>query len=202
MKTRSLADAELASFTKQLLLRLMTHEIACLDDATSDRLAALLEPLSAEFEASVIRCVAIMTEKQATFAIKANQRRDLLDIISTIQNNLVTAGAKAADYEACGLHARRAYSTVIAQQPTGLSATSSWSEGNTLRFKGNNKFAAVAYEIWRYSPGEPWTFIDTTRKRTYIDTQAIPGKNYIYRVRAAAARNKSPFSNTAMVNKA
>ena len=113
--------------------------------------------------------------------------------------SLPTEGPEA-DYDRCQFNFPKAKSTVIANDPTELTAVGTSNGVNTLTFKGNNKSGSVVYEIWRRQGDEgSWGIIGNTKKQTYADTPVTPGQYYEYKVRAVAAKSTSNFSNSAVV---
>ena len=145
---------------------------------------------SAESEAATL---AVNAEKRA-------QRSQLEKKLGTVQDFLIANEGPEADYDRCGFNFPKAKSTVIANDPTELTAVGTSNGVNSLTFKGNNKSGSVVYEIWRrHGDDAPWGIIATTKKQTYEDKPVTPGQYYEYKVRAVAAKSTSNFSNSAVV---
>jgi hypothetical protein len=74
------------------------------------------------------------------------------------------------------------------------------SEGNKLKFKGNNKTGNITYMIARREgDSAEWIFCGQSRKQDFVDQEASPAIRYEYKVKAQAASNESGYSNTAVV---
>ncbi len=200
MNYRDLSDAELVDFAKNVAKKLTEHEVTCLDNAVADDLAAALTPLNAGFETKIEESAESEATTQAINAQKRAQRSQVEEKLGNIQDFLTANNGDEADYDRCGFNFPKTRSTVIANDPTELTAVGTSNGVNTLTFKGNNKSGTVVYEIWRRQGDEgPWGIIATTRKQGYADTPVTPGQYYEYKVRAVAAKSTSNFSNSAVV---
>ena len=200
MNYRKLSDADLVDFAKNVEKKLTDHEVTCLDDAVADDLAATLTPLNTSFEAKIEESA---VSEAATMAVNAEKRAQRLQVeerLATVQDFLTANKGPEADYDRCGFNFPKAKSTVMANDPTELTAFGTSNGVNSLAFKGNNKSGSVVYEIWRRQGDEgPWGIIATTKKQNYADTPVTPGQYYEYKVRAVAAKSTSNFSNSAVV---
>jgi hypothetical protein len=200
MNFRKLTDSELVDFAKNVGQKLSDHKIECLDNAVADGLAAALAPINTSFEAKIEESAESEAATQAINAQKRSQRAQVEKKLGTIQDFLTANEGPEADYDQCGFNFPKAKSTVIANDPTGLTAVGTSNGVNTLAFKGNNKSGSVVYEIWRRQGDEgAWGIIAATKKQTYADTPVTPGQYYEYKVRAKAAKSVSNYSNSAVV---
>lgn len=195
-----LSDADLVDFAKNVEKNLKTHKVTCFDDAVADDLAATLSPLNGTFEAKIEESAASEAATKAVNAEKRSQRSQLEERLGTIQSFLTANKGAEADYDRCGFNFPKAKSTVVANDPTELTAFGTSNGVNSLAFKGNNKSGSVVYEIWRRHGDEgPWGITATTKKQVFADTPVTPGQYYEYKVRAVASKSTSNFSNSAVV---
>lgn len=200
MNYRKLTDADLVDFAKNVEKKLTVHEVTCLDNAVADDLAATLSPLNGTFEAKIEQSAESEAATQAVNAEKRAQRSQVEERLATVQSFLTANKGPEADYERCGFNFPKAKSTVVANDPTELTAIGTSNGVNSLAFKGNNKSGSVVYEIWRRHGDEgPWGINATTRKQAYADTPVTPGQYYEYKVRAVASKSTSNYSNSAVV---
>jgi hypothetical protein len=200
MNYRSLTDADLVDFAKNVEKNLTDHKVTCLDKGVADDLAAALSPLNASFETKIEESAASEAATKAVNAEKREQRAQVEERLATVQSFLTANKGPESDYDRCGFNYPKAKSTVIANDPTELTAFGTSNGVNSLAFKGNNKSGSVVYEIWRrHGDDGPWGIIATTKKQNYADTPVTPGQYYEYKVRAAAAKSVSNYSNSAVV---
>lgn len=200
MNYRKLSDADLVDFAKNVESNLTGHKVACLDNAAADDLAATLTPLNATFETKIEESAASEAATQAVNAEKRIQRAQVEERLGTVQDFLTANKGLEADYDRCGFNYPKAKSTVVANDPTELTAFGTSNGVNSLAFKGNNKSGSVVYEIWRRHGDEgPWGIIATSKKQNYADTPVTPGQYYEYKVRAVASKSTSNYSNSAVV---
>lgn len=200
MNYRSLTDALLVDFAKNVQARLAAHEVTSLDNALADDLAAMLAPLNTAYETGVETAIEAIAAKQSAVAIRQNQRFEILDALFTVEKYLDAVKGPSNDYELCLFDAPQPRNTVVPNDPSELSATGTSTGINNLTFKGNNKSGHVVYEIWRREGDEgAWGIVGITRKPAYLDTPVTPGQYYEYKVRASAAKSVSNFSNSAVV---
>lgn len=200
MDFRRLGDGELAGFTKNVVNRLTDHEIDCLPDETADLLAAGLALLNDAFEADIERTRVLEAELRSLYASRRTRQPQIIRKLSQVAKTLGARHGTAADYELCGFSPRRSWTRIVAQDPTDLVVTGQPNGVNVLRFKGNNRRGNIRYEIWRRkSRSDEWSLIDTTAKQSFRDSPVVPGQYYEYKVRAAAAKTESNFSDIAVV---
>jgi hypothetical protein len=200
MNYRSLTDADLVDFAKNVESNLTNHKVTCLDNAVADDLAATLTPLNATFETKIEESAASEAATKAVNAEKREQRAQVEERLATVQSFLTANKGPEADYDRCGFNFSKGRSTVVANDPTELTAVGTSNGVNSLAFKGNNKSGSVVYEIWRRHGDEgPWGIIATTKKQVFADTPVTPGQYYEYKVRAVASKSQSNYSNSAVV---
>ncbi len=204
MNYRTLTDAELAHFTRNVASTLASHRITGFDAALQDQLAAAIEPLNAEFEALTDLCVQITAAKESIVASKQGLRIAILSQLSAVHNYLFAIGNPRGDYELCNLTFRKRGTTVIPNDPDDLCAVWDLTRGIGLTFTGNNEYNKVVYEISRRTTTSgvtsPWGFVALTKKQSHEDKEFPAGYKHEYRIRAVAAKHVSNYSNTAMVS--
>jgi hypothetical protein len=193
-------NSQLVVFVQNVISALQDHKVSCLDDAVADALAAKLSPLNDELAQSVREGFDLRALKQENTAKKRQKRSEVVATLSSVVRNIEAANGEPQHFEICGFENRRPWTSVVARQPTDLIAVGDWAEGNKLKFKGNNLRGRVVFEISRCDgrDGE-WSFVGLTRRQSFVDKTAVPGKHYTYRVRAVAPRGPSTYSNLATV---
>jgi hypothetical protein len=199
MDYRRLTDADLVDFSKNVALQLSGHEVTGLENLLQDTLAATLTPLNTTFETTIESSVTQIAVKESTVASKLDLRDNIIERLAVVRNYLVAAETPKSSYEICGFTFPRSRSSVVAADPTDLSAQG-FERVNSLVWSGNNKPGSVVYEIWRlHGDTAVWTLHATTKKQSFTDAPVTPGQVYNYKVRAVAATNASNFSNVAVV---
>ncbi len=176
------------------------HEVTCFNNDLADELAATIAPLNVSYEATIEAVVVAETAKQSQVATKQSQRQELMTRLASIETYLRAVDGARSFWEICGFNYPKPRATVVANAPSNLSATGASNGSNVLEFVGNNKPGTVVYEVWRrHGDTADWGQIDTIGRQYYVDAPVTPGQYYEYKVRAVAAKNKSLFSNTAVV---
>ena len=200
MNYRTLSDADLVDFAKNVEKKLLDHEVTCLDNDLANDLAATLTSVNAAYEAKIEESAASEAATLAVNAEKRAQRSQVEERLATVQSFLNANKGPEADYDRCRFNYPKVKSTIVANDPTELTAFGTSNGVNSLAFKGNNKSGSVVYEIWRRQGDEgPWGIIATTKRQNYEDKPVTPGQYYEYKVRAVAAKSVSNYSNSAVV---
>ncbi len=175
-----------------------------------------LDSLTPEIRAHVLanlgRLPEILREQNSAVSVAEAQRRHAVseragtvemvqDVMASVKMMLRAVGAPDAHFELCGFDPPAPAAGVYrAADPTNATATISAAGHSELRWKGNNRYRSVLYEIWRCEGRDgTWSSYATAPRQHYTDENVRPGVFYAYRVRAVAANDTSAFSNTAVV---
>lgn len=202
MNFRRLSDNDLADFVGNVATLLAGTQLTAIDTAVRTQLGTAIGTLPQDQGTQTAAAGVARSERKAAVSLKNATREQLIDFMTQVRNALLAGLAPKSQYDLCGFDFResgggKSYEAVA---PTELSAFGYSNGVNELKFKGNNNLNAVVYEIWRRQRDTgAWSLHKATKKQSFRDTPVTPGQYYEYKVRAAAAKSASPFSNSAAV---
>ena len=197
---RQMTDLELADFAKNVKLLLEGTLLKAIDTNVRTELALNFGTLPATLATQAAAAVAAEAERKAAVSTKNATRTELVTLVSQVRAALRAGLASKDQYDLCGFDFPSLPSPYDPADPSDLSATGTSNGVNTVRFAGNNKNGRVVYEVWRrQGDSGAWVLHATTKKQRFTDTGVTPGQYYEYKVRAAAARAVSNFSNSGVV---
>jgi len=118
-----------------------------------------------------------------TFVVNFTGSADPVKLTITVTN---TAGCSASDY------VNIPYSALSLAAPTNVVATATTASNVALTW--NASVSATGYQIHRSSDGLTFVQVGTTAGTAFNDPTATANAAYLYRVRATAGSDNSPFS--------
>ena len=200
MNFRRADDNEISEMAVNIVGLLGGSELSAIDSNVRSALIASLGSLPAELQALTYEAVVLEDQRMATVTRKNTAHERIEEWIMQVRNYLQSGFAEKRQFDLCGLYyPPQPVNMYVAADPTELSVTGNSTGENKCRFRGNNRYGHVMYEIWRREKGGEWTMLGSTKKQSYTDAPVRPGHYYEYRVRAAATKNKSNFSDRAVV---
>lgn len=200
MNFRRANDSDLADMALNIINLLGGSELTAIDAGTRAALIASIGTLPNELQDLTYEALVLEEQRMAAVTKKNAAHAQVEDWIMQVRNFLASGVANKKQYDLCGLYyPPQPVNMYVAQDPAELSVTGYSTGENKCRFRGNNKYGHVMYEIWRRDKGGEWAMLGSTKKQSYTDAPVRPGQYYEYRVRAAASKNKSNFSNPAVV---
>ena len=202
MDINGITEKDLAQMVATVAVLLGGNELASLDSATRAAFLAALGTLPDTYVDLGNAQAAAEGEKMAATSAKNEVGLLLADIMKQIRDMMKSKRAPKKEYDLClfDYPSETRVGTYQAQTPTHLSGAGFSNGVNTLRFKGNNTYGLVVYEIWRREGDDgQWAQHSLTKKQTFTEQGVTPGQYYEYRVRAVAAKTVSAFSNSAVI---
>lgn len=201
MNFRRLNEQQLADFAANVSTLLGGASLPSIDPAVRTDLVAAIGTKPADLATQAASAAVAETTRKAAVSTKNKTRTDVVALMSQVRDALKAGLGPKTEYDLCGFDFPLAPSTGYeAQDPTDLSAYGFSNGINKIRWVGNNKPGLVVYEIWRrHGDTAPWSLHGTSKKQSFTDTPVSPGQYYEYKVRAAAAKSTSNFSNSAVV---
>jgi hypothetical protein len=202
MNYRRLSDGELINFATNVAAVLGGTTLSSVNAAVRTSLVAAIGSLPGDYNDQVMSATTAETARKSAVSTKNGTRERLIAVMTQVRDALRAGLAPTEHYDLCGFDSPlfTGARTYIAQDPTDLSAFGYSNGVNIVKFKGNNSLNSVVYEVWRRSGDQgPWALLSTTKRQSFTDTPVTPGQYYEYKVRAAASKSVSNFSNSAVV---
>lgn len=196
-----LTDNELAELSANLLALLAGTELLAIDPHLRAELVAAYGTKPSDFAAEISAAAEAEDKRKAAVSEKNKTRSELVFVGRRARSAMKAYAAPKSQYEIARIHFRKAQvSMYVASDPTDVTAIGFSNGINVVRFRGNNRTQSIIYEIWRREGKDgQWRPHTITKRQKFKDEHVVPGRYYEYRVRAAAAKNKSDFSNVAVV---
>ena len=198
---RSLTEHDLAAFAENIVTLLAGTELSAIESHVRADLIAAFGTLPATLVTQTDAAVVSEDVRKSNVSERNDTTFQIQGLIARLRDALKSGQAPKNQYDLVGLnYPFTTRSKIIAQDPTGLSATGASNGVNRLTFTGNNKPSKVSFEIWRREgdSGE-WKYIAATKRQSFTDKPVTPGQYYEYKVKAVAATTMSNWSNSAVV---
>ncbi len=201
MNFRTLSENDLSDFAANVATLLGGTQITAIDTNVRADLVTAIGAKPANLADQTAAAAGLEGTRKAAVSTKNMTRAEIIALMSQVRDALKAGLASKTQYDLCGFNYPVISSDIyVAQDPSGLSAFGFSNGVNKIRFSGNNKRGSVVYEVWRrHGDTAPWALHSTTKKQSFTDTPVMPGQYYEYKVRAAAAKSISNFSNSAVV---
>lgn len=201
MRFQELRPDQMPQFAENVKNLLAGSELDAIPAAVRSQLLAMIGTLPEVLAGQVEETFAKKAEFKASLTGR-NATNDVVeDMMKIVRDYLIAGKAPKEQFDKCAfVYPAKKRVRVVAETPSDLSVTGFSNNVNKGRFVGNNKTGTVTYEVFRREGknGE-WLFVKQIRKQSFTDESVTPGQQYVYKVRAVAARNVSDFSNENVV---
>ena len=201
MRFQELRPDEMPQFAENVRNLLAGTELSAIDPVVRAQLLTMIGTLPEVLAGQVEETFVKKAEFKASLTGRNSTNDVTGDVMKIVRDYLIAGNAPKEQFDKCAfVYPAKNRVRVIAETPSGLSVTGFSNNVNKGRFVGNNKTGTVTYEIFRREgKGGEWLFVKQVRKQSFTDEAVTPGQQYVYKVRAVAARNVSDFSNETIV---